>query len=120
MANNTSGYTSKPSDNVGMSSTKSSAGANIENPMDTVQDAITQVINQAFRALEPRIQEFANTYSQRAVEVSEQSVRQLVSRVRQNPVYTLGAIGLLVVGLGIVLGRTSTMSSSGLSSSDLH
>jgi hypothetical protein len=125
MANNTSGYTSKPSDNVGMTSNKStksttSMGMDSSNPIDNVQDAIGQVINQVFRSLEPRIQEFANTFSQRAVDVSEQSVRQLVTRARQKPAYTIGAIALLVVGLGIVLGTTTSASSSNLASHDLH
>jgi hypothetical protein len=111
--NNQSGYTPKPSD----SNFVNSSSINNSSPVDNIPDIVNQVVDQIFRALQPRVREFALGLASRAVDTSEQSTRQLISRARQKPIYTIGAVALLVVGLGLILGNTQ---SSSLSPHELH
>lgn len=84
---------------------------------DKVNEYVTQLIEQAFRTLQPRVKEFVTHLTSRAVNVSDQSARQLINRARDNRAYVIGAAALLVIGLGMFLGRGQ---SSGMSSQELH
>lgn len=101
--------------NLGQQSGKAMSG---HQAVDNVPDAIGQVIDSIFRAIQPRVHEAVTSFANRAVgNVSDMSPRQLVTTARRNPWYTVGGVALLVVGLGVILGLENRR---GLSPHELH
>jgi hypothetical protein len=92
---------------------------NFDKVFDKVPDYVDQLITQVFQQVEPKVREFAMDYTNRVVGKGSQIPSQLVSTVRRNPLYAIGAVVLVLGGLGLVMGEHS-IGGSKTSAKDLH
>jgi hypothetical protein len=106
--NNESGYTPKTSDPV-------AGGFSFDN----IPEIVDGLVSKLFRQLEPKVHEFVMGYANRFAGAGTQLPNQLVSRARTSPIYTIGAVALVLAGVGLMLTDHSSVEAP-KKAKDLH
>lgn len=75
-----------------------------QDPTQSIPETVTRMVDQTVQGLEPKIHDAVNDFTERAVRYSNQAIRDLTAKARHKPLYMIGAIALVAIGVGFILG----------------